>query len=262
MTDDVFDTCRRWRNEIALSEVQGVRPNQFRAPSAPLIREYLEYRAGFQSLDITPRVCGSGSKDAVCPCITRSREFMSDWQKADPRGDQCSKGGHWPLKVIIDLEETGRDRGEKGKERLRVQRQKKNQWMLTNVWPWWIGSDTEAHHWSAQHKGRDVQGGQCDGLFWRHSRGEWLESGDPRAQEKLEAYELPWIEACGVQAMTDALRDTEDAYQASLSRGNTLKSLTEEAERKGAELAARKEEARRGSGQGEGSKRRRSDARP
>ena len=89
-----------------------------------------------------------------------------------------------------------------------------------------------------------------------------MESGDPRAQEKLDEYEMPWIQACGEQAMTDALRDTEAAYQASVANGETLKSLTEEAERKGAELAARKEEARRGSGQGQSSKRRRRDARP
>ena len=39
------------------------------------------------------------------------------------------------------------------------------------------------------------------------------------------------------------MRDTEDAYQASLKKGDTLQSLTEQANRKGAELAAKKAES-------------------
>ena len=124
--------------------------------------------------------------------------------------------------------------------------------MKTNVWPWWIFSDTEAHHWSAKVAHHDVQGGQCDGLFWRHSRDEWLESGGPRAREELDEYEWPWVQAYGEKAMQDALRDTETAFQASVRRGDTLKSLTDEAERRGAEIAASKEKARRDSGKGKG----------
>ena len=71
----------------------------------------------------------------------------------------------------------------------------------------------EAHHWSAKIKHRDIQGGQCDGLFWRHSRAEWLKSG---AEGE---YEAPWIEAHGEQAMLDALHDTEEAFLASRARG-------------------------------------------
>ena len=124
--------------------------------------------------------------------------------------------------------------------------------MKTNVWPWWIFSDTEAHHWSAKIAHRDVHGGQCNGLFWRHSRNEWLESGRPNAHEELVEYDWPWVQAHGEQAMQDAIRDTEAAFQASLKRGDTLKSLTDAAERKTAEIAASKEEARRGSGKGKG----------
>ena len=40
------------------------------------------------------------------------------------------------------------------------------------------------------------------------------------------------------------MRDTEDAYQASLKKGDTLQSLTEQANRKGAELAAKKAESK------------------
>ena len=129
------------------------------------------------------------------------------------------------LKVILNFFLKGRDRGVKGMERLAIGKKKKAQWMETGVWPWWISSHTEAHHWSAKVVGRDIHGGQCDGLFWRHSRGEWLESGDPEA-----------------------------AYQASVAKGETLKPLTEESERRRAELAARKEDARRGCGRGKGGK--------
>ena len=87
---------------------------------------------------------------------------------------------------------------------------------------------------------RDLQGGQCDGLFWRHARAEWLQSGKPDAAEKLEEYDMPWIEAYGAQAMADALRDTEEAYQQSLAKGDTLQSLAEAANREGAEVAAKK----------------------
>ena len=49
---------------------------------------------------------------------------------------------------------------------------------------------------------------------------------------------MPWINAHGEQAMADALKNTEDAYQASLAMGNNLQSLTEQAQRRGAELEA------------------------
>ena len=148
------------------------------------------------------------------------------------------------MKVIVNYSETGRDRGKKGEERLRVQKIKKLQWMETNVWPWWIRCETEAHHWAATLVNRDVQGGQCDGLFWRHSRGEWLKFGGPRAQLELDEYELPWIQAYGLPAMKDALRGTEDAYQSSLARNDTLASLTDEANQKGRAIAAVKVKAR------------------
>ena len=125
--------------------------------------------------------------------------------------------------------------------------------METNVWPWWIKCETEAHHWAATLVNRDVQGGQCDGLFWRHARDDWLMfSGEPNAQQALDEYELPWINAYGQKAMDDALRDTEYAFQASVQRGDTLNSLTEEAERKRLAIAGSKEEARRGRGKGNG----------
>ena len=75
-------------------------------------------------------------------------------------------------------------------------------------------------------------------FVWRNSRGEWLQPGDPRAEEKLKESDTPWIKANGEQAMANALRDTEDAYQASIAKGDTLQSLTEEAKRYGEELAA------------------------
>ena len=77
-------------------------------------------------------------------------------------------------------------------------------------------------------------------MFWRNSRGEWLQFGDPRAEEKLKESDTPWIKANGEQAMANALRDTEDAYQASIAKEDTLQSLTEVAKRYGEELAAQK----------------------
>ena len=128
--------------------------------------------------------------DADWPCIARSREFMSVWEKADP----------WVLKVIINYNETGRDRSQKGEERLRVHKAKKQYWMRTNVWPWWIFVETEAHHWSAKIKQRDVQGGQCEGGQCDVQGGQFvecLESGVEGATEALAEYEAPSIEAHG-----------------------------------------------------------------
>ncbi len=126
------------------------------------------------------------------------------------------------MKVVLNFDQPGRDRGEKGKEQRQIAEQKTDQWMATNVWPWWIESGREAHHWSAKVVGRDCQGGQCDGLFWRHSRDEWLQSGDKRAEEQLEEYDRPWITANGEQAMADALENTEDAYTGGPMRGAQL----------------------------------------
>ena len=67
-----------------------------------------------------------------------------------------------------------------------------------------------------------------------------MQSGDDRAGEKLAEYELPWVQAHGRQAMQEALRDTEEAYQASLQNGDDLHSLTVEAKRQGQQIAAGK----------------------
>ena len=109
------------------------------------------------------------------------------------------------MKAVINFGKPGRDRGVEGNKNQAVARYKKRLWMESGNWPWWIASDTEAHHWSAKVVGNDVQGGQCDGLSWRHARGKWLQSGHANAQEQLEKYEVPWIRANGEQAIADAL---------------------------------------------------------
>ena len=136
-----------------------------------------------------------------------------------------------------------------------IVKDEKEQWMASDVWPWWIESDTGAHHWSAKIVGLDRQGGQCDGLFWRRARGEWLQSGDKLAEQKLREYDMPWILAYGKQAMEDALRDTEQAYQASLKSGNTLHTLTQAAERDKESLAADRAATKRSAAERSGKKR-------
>ena len=242
LTEEIYETCKRWREQIAKEPARDCETGAYRVAPAALIDEYVKLRKSIPSLRPEPRD-RKGVPEAVdtnWPSITQSREFVSDWAKADPHANMWSKGGHFGLKVILNFDKTGRDYGTQGKKRLRVGGQKKDQWMQTNVWPWWIESETEAHHWSAKVVGRDLQGGQCDGLFWRHARAEWLQSGKPDAAEKLEEYDMPWIAAYGAQAMADALRDTEEAYQQSLARGDTLQSLTEAAKRDGAVIAAKK----------------------
>ena len=89
-------------------------------------------------MDVKPRASESlvpGAVDADWPCITRSREIVSDWEKADPHANQWSKGGHWVLKAVLNFDQTSRDRGEKGKERLQIVKQKKARGMASSVWP-------------------------------------------------------------------------------------------------------------------------------
>ena len=242
MDDEVFEKCKRWRNDIDKSLVLGESPQRYQAATPALMREYLDFRRLVPTVDrvVSPRGGGSDWQDGHWPLIQRSRETMSDWTKADPFGALWSKGGHFVLKVIVNYTATGRDRGTQGREHLRVKSKKKNIWMQTNIWPWWIESESEAHHWSAQTVNRDVQGGQCNGLFWRHSRHEWLTSGGPDAEAELEKYEWAWVKAHGHQAQRDALTDTQEAFEQSLGRGENLASLTAEADLKGADLAAKR----------------------
>ena len=99
-----------------------------------------------------------------------------------------------------------------------------------------MDSNTEGEHWKASDRG-----GQWDGLFWRHTREGFLENkawGSREEREKaLEDYEAPWCSANGgTEALGEALEATEDNFQASLKRGETLESLCEAAEKKRLEI--------------------------
>ena len=160
LTEDIFQTCQRWKARIAQSEVRGgdKEDDQYREAPADLIREYVKFRKSVPSIEVDPR---EGERlvpyavDTRWPCIKRSWELMSDWRKADPHANQWSKGGHWVLKVVLTFENPARDRGEQGRKRMAIVKDKKEQWMDWDVWPWWIESDTEAHHWSAKIVGLD-----------------------------------------------------------------------------------------------------------
>ena len=41
----------------------------------------------------------------------------------------------WVLKAVLNFDKTSRDRGEKGKERLQIVKQKKAGGMASSVWP-------------------------------------------------------------------------------------------------------------------------------
>ena len=240
LNEDIHATCMRWRETIAKTEALGTGDNKYRIAPDFLVREYIQYRKGFTSLDYEPRACESDGLDYDWPWITRSRELMCDPAKADPRANIWSKGGHWSPKVVINFHLRARDRGDKGIERMRIARIKKQRWLDTGVWPWYIPSDREAHHWSKLKVGLDIQGGECDGLVWRHARGDWLQYGGERAKEQLEEYERPWITANGQQAHDDALKNTEKAYQDSLERGETSQTLAEHHRLEGIRIEADK----------------------
>ena len=78
-----------------------------------------------------------------------------------------------------------------------------------------------------------------------------LTSGRPDAKEEVDDYEWAWVKAHCNEAMTDALTDTQDAFDESRARGENLSTITEEADQIGADLAA-KAIARRGGGKGKG----------
>ena len=83
----------------------------------------------------TPRVCESGDADADWPAISRSRESVSDWEKADPHANQWQHGGHFVLKCTVNFGDKSRDRGEKGLTRLAVQKKKKDDLRKTTHYP-------------------------------------------------------------------------------------------------------------------------------
>ena len=147
------------------------------------------------------------------------------------------------------------------------------EWMQTHNWPWWVPCHTERHHWVAHKEGNDAQGGQCDGLWWRHARDEWLSgpwacSDRPQSyaarEEALDAYEAPWKNEYGEGAFEEALRATEPAYQESVFQGNTIASMWEASEVKRLEieedrrhrqeerLVRKRERKERGKGRGKG----------
>ena len=75
----------------------------------------------YPTVDKPPRVCESGDADADWPAISRSRESVSDWEKADPHANQWQRGGHFVLKCTVNFLSTHRDRSETGKKRVAVQ---------------------------------------------------------------------------------------------------------------------------------------------
>ena len=107
LNEEIFATCKRWRETIASGDARGPKGDKYRCASESLMREYIEYRKSVPSMDVKPRACESGAVDANWPCITRSREFMSDGEKADPRANQWSKGGNWTLMVVLNFDQPG-----------------------------------------------------------------------------------------------------------------------------------------------------------
>ena len=155
----------------------------------------------------------------------RCSEGGPAWQSVDSRRALAIVGG--------DL---GRDRGEKGKAHQTIKARKKKHWEKHNNWPWWDSDESEKYHWAGYWQGNGWNGGQCTGLFWRHARDAWLRLGegtdlemDLRA-EALEAYDQKWKDLYGDDAFEASMKATEDAYQQSKSRGETLESLWSEAQ--------------------------------
>ena len=99
------------------------------------VGEFLSALRDLPRMVKTPRVCESGDADADWPAISRSREGLSDWQKADPRGNQWERGGHFVLKCIVNFLSTHRDRGDQGLHRLAVHKQKKDDPRKTTHYP-------------------------------------------------------------------------------------------------------------------------------
>ena len=132
--------------------------------------------------------------------------------------------------------------------------------MQAHNWPWWVPCHTEKHHWVPHMEGNDAQGGQCDGLWWRHARDEWLQGtwarpDVPETLEKrkvaLDAYEAPWISEYGEEAHEKALKCTQQAFLDSIEEGNTIESMWEASERRRKvieEEQRQRREDRRGSG--------------
>ena len=173
-----------------------------------------------------PRVVGSDATYPGWPAIHQFREFPSDAKTADPNANQWSKGGHWPLLVTLSMgPRSGRDRGVAGAWQRKAKTAQKRKWIDTGIWPWLMESSTEGEHWEASN-----HGGQWDGLFWRHTREELLANttwGSAAERKKaLGDYEALWCSANGgIEALQEAREATEDNFQASLERGETLESL-------------------------------------
>ena len=240
LSNMVLLTCKLLKTKLqARADGDGV----YRADE-DLHERYDQERRKLVTLEAKPRAVGSDAEDRGWPAIHQSREFLSDPKKADPNANQWSKGGHWPLLVTLSLgSRSGRDRGPAGEVQRKHKTAQTRRWNETQIWPWWMESNTEGEHW-----GDSDRGGQWDGLFWRHAREGFLENkawGSREEREKaLEDYEAPWCSANGgIEALNESLAATEDAFQASLQRGETLESLSEAAEKRRLEIEEGKKKA-------------------
>ena len=216
---------------------------------------YVNARSMLPHLFVEPRLWKQKTELAV---ILRSREVLADYQKADPRGNQWARGGHFPLTVALNMgAHNQRDWSDKGEQQRRIKQRKKHTWLASGTWPWWIPcGSTEKHHWVQSVKGNEVLGGQSDGLFWRYSREEFLEDDSwgtrqDRASALVE-YEHAWVSANSLEAHDAALASTENAYQKAKENGVTLASLSEEADRVAEQLG--KGGGKRGRKKGKGAK--------
>ena len=128
----LWDLCSFTRMMVIAN---GRDPNGLFVATRKQIREFRIALQQYPTVDKPPRVCESGDADADWPAISRSRESVSDWEKADPHANQWQHGGHFVLKCIVNFGDKSRDRGEKGLVRLAVQKQKKDDLRKTTHYP-------------------------------------------------------------------------------------------------------------------------------
>ena len=86
------ESCEKFRARMLKSPPSG---KVIKADS-DLTKKVSDFKRNLPTIDQSPLCPKEDFADVRWPKIARSAEFLSDWQKADPHGNQWRKGGHFP----------------------------------------------------------------------------------------------------------------------------------------------------------------------
>ncbi len=164
------------------------------------------------------------------PSLGLIHELLSTWEHSDRFGHFHGKNGHVNLYVKVhplyrrgDEENSSKlpqkQRSLENTQARKAKEKKSRIYKECFGWPWEIVHRDEGTYWSTVDWA-DKNGG----LFWRRAQAAYIEGGG--RQLELEAYERPWVEAYGEEAMQLALENTEEKLQQSLREHPTSSGLS------------------------------------